>query len=79
MFSLKQKRELSTGIQELIKKTEHPELPKDREISFQIRIEGEKAWSWAIIRNNAAVTHPGINPHNEAQDELSRVLRKKGG
>ncbi len=71
MFSLREKRELSTAIQELIKETEHPELPKDREIAFSIRIEGAEVWSWAIIRNNAAVTYPGINPHNEAQDKAS--------
>jgi len=71
MFSLREKRELSTGIQELIKKTEHPELPKNKEIVFSIRIEGAEVWSWAIIRNNAAVAHPGINPHNETQDKAS--------
>ena len=71
MFSLREKRELSTAIQGVIRKTEHPELPKNKEIAFSIRIEGEEIWSWAIIRNNAAVTHPGINPHNEAQDKTS--------
>jgi hypothetical protein len=66
MFSVTQKREISRKIQEIIRETNHPELPKD-EIKFQIHIEGAESWSWAHIQNNGAVENPGINPHNEAQ------------
>ncbi len=69
MFSLRQKRELSDGIQKLIRATGHPELPPEgEEIEFLIRIEGMKDWSWAEIRNNRSVKTPSMNEWNEAQD-----------
>lgn len=68
MFSVKQKREISTKIQLLLRETGHPELPTDTEIKFAIHIEGAESWSWAMIENNGAVNNPGINPHNEAMD-----------
>ena len=67
MFSVNQKREISNKIQEILRETGHPELPKC-EISFQIHIAGAEGWSWADIQNNGAVVTPSINPHNEAQD-----------
>jgi hypothetical protein len=67
MFSVQQKRAISNEIQKLLKSTGHPELPVG-EITFCLRIEGAEDWSWAEIHNNGAITNPGINPHNEAQD-----------
>lgn len=66
MFSIQQKRDISDAIQKILRDTGHPELPK-HEITFEIHVEGAEAWSWANIGNNAAVTNPGVNPHNEAQ------------
>lgn len=65
MFSIKQKREIADAVQRLLRETYHPELPAG-EIQFQLHVEGAESWSWADIRNNGAVTNPGVNPQNEA-------------
>ena len=67
MFSVRQKREIADAVQKILRATNHPELPPG-EIRFLLHVDGERAWSWADIRNNGAVTNPGVNPHNEAQD-----------
>jgi len=70
MFSVRQKREISDAVQKVLRDTNHPELPEG-EIQFALSIEGEERWSWAIIKNNGAVTNPGVNPHNERMDNGS--------
>jgi len=67
MFSVKQKREISTAIQKILRDANHPELPKG-EIQFHLHVNGRMAWSWADIRNNEAVTEPSVNLHNELMD-----------
>lgn len=67
MFSVKQKREIADAVQQILRATNHPELPSD-EIKFILRVEGAAPWSWAEIRNNGAVTKPEVNPWNELQD-----------
>lgn len=67
MFSVRQKREISEGVQALLRSTHHPELPAG-EIQFLLHVVGAEPWSWADIRNNGAVTNPDVNPHNEVQD-----------
>ncbi|MCK9568798.1 hypothetical protein M0R72_07655 [Candidatus Pacearchaeota archaeon] len=67
MFSVLQKREIAEKIQTILRETVHPELPEG-EIQFEIHIKGAESWSWAVIRNNGAVTNPGVNPWNEKQD-----------
>ena len=67
MFSLRQKREISDKIQNILRETGHPELPGG-EIEFYIHVKGEHDWSWADIRNNGAVKTPEINPWNEKMD-----------
>lgn len=67
MFSIQQKREISEAVQKILRKTNHPELPKG-EIQFQLHVDGAEDWSWADIENNGAVTHPDVNPWNEQQD-----------
>lgn len=76
MFSVKQKREIAEAVQQILKATHHPELPRTGEISFTLHVDGAEPWSWADIRNNAAVTTPGINAWNEAHD-LSRTRKEK--
>ena len=71
MFSVRQKREIASKIQRILRDTKHPELPEG-EIEFLIRINGAKAWSWADIKNNGAVPVPSVNPHNEQQDDKTR-------
>jgi hypothetical protein len=66
MFSVQQKREIADAIQLILRKTGHPKLPNG-EINFHLHVDGAKSWSWADIRNNGAVSAPGVNPWNEAQ------------
>jgi len=54
MFSTKQKREISNAIQEILRSTNHPELPT-HEIIFHLHVEGASSWSWADIKNTGAV------------------------
>lgn len=65
MFSIEQKREISKKIQEVLRATNHPELPNEGEISFHLHVNGAESWSWADIKNNAAVITPDVNPWNE--------------
>lgn len=67
MFSIRQKREISEAVQQILRATNHPELPSS-EIQFALHVDGAESWSWADILNNGAVLEPGVNPHNEAQD-----------
>jgi hypothetical protein len=70
MFSVAQKRQIAEVVQQVLRLTNHPELP-DREIEFFLRVEGAEAWSWAEIRNNGAVPTPDVNPWNEAQAKVA--------
>ena len=67
MFSVLQKREIADKVQQVLRDTNHPELPAG-EISFMLHVDGAEDWSWADIANNGAVITPDVNPHNEAQD-----------
>jgi hypothetical protein len=69
MFSVDQKRAISDAVQEVLRQTNHPELP-DSEIQFHLHVDGEESWSWADIKNNGAVLNPSVNPHNERQASL---------
>lgn len=66
MFSVQQKRQIASKLQQILRDTGHPELPEG-EITFALRVEGAEPWSWAEIKNNGAVPSPEINPWNEAQ------------
>ena len=68
MFSVRQKREIAEKIQAILRETKHPELPEG-EIEFSLHVKGAASWSWADIRNNGAVTDPGVNYWNESQDK----------
>ncbi len=68
MFSVRQKRAIATEIQNLLRATKHPELPKG-EIQFHVHVKGAENWSWADIRNNGAIDNPGVNIWNETQDK----------
>jgi len=70
MFSVEQKRGISQAVQDLLRATNHPELPTTGEISFTLHVDGAKEWSWADIKNNGAVGDPGVNPHNEAMASM---------
>jgi len=76
MFSVRQKREISDKVQEVLRSTGHRELP-DGEIQFKLSVEGAMAWSWANITNNGATVNPSVNPHNEAQDSPSNSTFNK--
>lgn len=66
MFSVQQKRQIAESVQKILRETGHAELPAG-EISFLLHVKGAEPWSWADIRNNAAVTNPDVNPWNERQ------------
>lgn len=68
MFSVRQKRDIADKVQAILRETNHPELPEG-EIQFALRVTGAEEWSWADIRNNGAVSNPGVNLHNEMQDK----------
>jgi len=69
MFSVRQKREISEAVQNILRETNHPELSAG-EIEFFLHVEGKNpGLSWAYIRNNGSVENLGVNPHNEAQDK----------
>jgi hypothetical protein len=67
MFSVAQKRAIADAVQKILRETDHPELP-DGEIQFALHVFGASSWSWADIRNNGAVSNPGVNPWNERQE-----------
>ena len=67
MFSVRQKREIADAVQKILRETNHPELPAG-EINFTLLVKGAEYWSFAQIKNNGAVSDPGVNPWNEAQD-----------
>jgi len=67
MFSVREKRTISDRVQQILRETNHPELPAG-EISFLLHIDGAELWSWADIRNNGGVPVPAVNPWNELQD-----------
>jgi hypothetical protein len=66
MFSVKQKREIASAVQAILRGTFHPELPAG-EINFVLKVKGAEPWSYAEIFNNGLVTNPGVNPWNERQ------------
>ena len=71
MFSIRQKRQISEAVQQILAETNHPELP-EHEIEFYLHVKGAESWSWAVIKNNGSVKTPGVNMHNELQDYMKR-------
>lgn len=67
MFSVREKRRIADGVQVLLRRTGHPELPTG-EITFHLHVAGSQSMSWADIENNGAIADPSVNPHNERQD-----------
>jgi len=54
MFSLKLKSEIADKIQKILRETDHPELPKNKEINFLLHVDGAECWSWVNIVNNGS-------------------------
>lgn len=67
MFSVRQKLDISEKLQQVLRETNHPELPEG-EITFFLHIEGSSQFSCADIKNNGAVSAPEKNPWNELHD-----------
>ncbi len=72
MFSMAQKRDIADKVQDILRETNHPELPAS-EIQFHLHVKGAQGWSWADIRNNGDVVDPGVNPWNEKQDKRNKL------
>lgn len=81
MFSVRQKREIADAVQKILRATNHPELPPG-EIRFLLHVDGERAWSWADIRNNGSIALgeaiDNANPHNERQDARAGEIVGRG-
>lgn len=77
MFSVDEKRLIANLVQQILRDTNHPELPA-AEIQFHLHVDGAESWSWADIRNNGAVKNPGVNPWNEAQARRAAPARVHG-
>ncbi len=71
MFSVQQKRDIAEKVQEILRETNHPELPEG-EIKFTLHVNGAEMWSWADIQNNGAVDNPSVNEWNEYQAKRSK-------
>lgn len=69
MFSMAQKRQIADAVQQILRNTQHPELPAG-EIFFTLHVDGAEPWSWADIKNNKAVVRPGVNPWNERSSRV---------
>lgn len=65
MFSVDQKREIADKVQQILRETNHPELPEG-EIQFYLHVKDAKSWAWTKIKNNGAVWS---KPLNEKQDK----------
>ena len=76
MFSVKQKRQIADAVQQILRETNHPELSAG-EINFHLHVDGAENWSWADIKNNGAVTSPGVSPWNEAQDSTPEATNDR--
>jgi len=68
MFSIAQKRSISERVQSILQNTNHPELPTEGEIQFTLSVKGAESWSWAEIKNNAAVPSLCVNLWNERNE-----------
>lgn len=68
MFSVREKRMIASAVQNVLRATNHPELPKG-EIVFHLHVCGATPMSWADIKNNGDVHNPEINPWNEYLDK----------
>jgi len=81
MFSVAQKRAISTAVQKILRDTNHPELPREKEVEFNLHVYGaNNMLSWADIQNNGSVESPTVNPWNESQDPNSPpVMGTKDG
>lgn len=75
MFSVRQKREISEKVQKILRETNHPELPSEGEICFNLHVDGVEKWSWADIKNNGMVGNSQFNPYNETMDNIKRKAK----
>jgi hypothetical protein len=78
MFSINQKRQIADKVQEILRETNHPELPEG-EIQFKLHVSGAESWSWADIQNNGAIKNPIVNPFNEMQEKYPTELTMVDG
>lgn len=72
MFSTKQKQEISSAIQEILKATKHPELPEG-EVSFLLHVQGGEDWSWADIQNNGSYDGKPGNPFQRNSEAMISI------
>ena len=61
MFSPRLKYEIAKAVQNILKRTNHPELPEG-EIKFLLHVDRAEPWSWADIKNNGQILDELDNP-----------------
>lgn len=74
MFSMSEKKQIASAIENLLLELNHPEMPKEKP-NFSLHVDGKESWSWADIKPNWTFGEdnvPGVNPFNE----ISRDLHK---
>ena len=73
MFSIKEKRLISSKIEELLLSLQHPEMPKEKP-KFKLHVDGAEAWSFADIEPNWVFDdkNPSINQWNEHAREIMK-------
>lgn len=78
MFSVNEKRKIADAVQKILRDTGHVELPEG-EIQFSLLVDGNSSLSYAHIHNNGSEPQPGVNPHNEAMEKLSKPTHSEKG
>ena len=76
MFSIQQKRDISTKVQEILRATNHPELPEG-EINFHLHVDGAENWSWADIEPNWTYDQKETKAANPWNEIARDILKEK--
>ena len=67
MFSSSEKRAISAAVQQILRNTQNPELPKYREIQFSLHIESADRLTFATILNNDRIVR-SIEPPTKGDE-----------
>ena len=80
MFSVAEKRQIATKIEELLLSFNRPEMPKEKP-KFFLHVDGKESWSWEDIEPNWVFDDghktPQVNPFNESAREILKDKETK--
>lgn len=74
MFSVVEKAYIAQMVEDAIRKLGHPEMD-NKNIRFNLHIDGKEPWSWADIHENSRELKESPNLWNE----VSRLILDKKG